>query len=205
MTNILLILFLSIILSFSSGCLFMWLYLRSSNSKQATTPAEYTASGMGSSIIMPEEVKNQLLNETKHEFEEALDKSAEQFSHDLTTTSDKVNTQIKDLSATVIANELEEYRNGLVKLREQALSGMGSVQEAIEKQRQTMEADLEKEIQAEKARRLAQIDTKLGDAVSTFLLEVLQHNIDLGAQSPYLLSILEEHKEELKQEVNHDV
>jgi hypothetical protein len=37
----------------------------------------------------------------------------------------------------------------------------------------------------------------LADAVASFLIETMQHNVDLGAQSTYLTTMLEEHKTEL--------
>jgi hypothetical protein len=43
----------------------------------------------------------------------------------------------------------------------------------------------------------AQLEEKLSDAVSSFLLEALQHSVDLGAQAQYLTTVLEEHKAEL--------
>ncbi len=205
MSSVLLIQIVSITLSFGCGVFIMWLVGRQAGGNQAETAIHSNVPAVPNTIVMPEEVKNQLLSETKQDYETAIEKSAGQFSHDLVATSDKINAQIKDLSANVIANELEEYRSGLAKLREEALAGMGSVQEAVAKQRQVLEAELDQQIQAEKQRRLDQIDTKLGDAVSAFLVEVLQHNVDLGSQSPYLLAMLEEHKEELKQEVSHDV
>lgn len=205
MNNVVFIQIISIILSFACGALLVWLYGRHARPQAIAPHVSYATPPQNSALVMPEEVKNHLLDETKHDYEAALGKSAEQFSHDLTSTSDKINTQIKDLSANVIANELEEYRNGLIELRQQAITGMGEVQATVQKQRTEMQAQLEAEIEAEKQRRLSQIDTKLGEAVGAFLLEALQHNVDLGAQGPYLMAVLEEHKEELKQEVSHDV
>ena len=205
MDQTLLIQFLTAATSFSCGALLVWWIHRRGSSLTPDPRPHLEAPAAAATIVMPEEVKNQLLNETKRDYEQALNKSAAGFSHDLSTTSDKINTQIKDLSANVIANELEEYRQGLAHLREDALAGMSSVQEALAKQRQELEAQLEQEIQTEKQRRLEQLDAKLGEAVSAFLVEVLQHNVDLGAQSPYLLDMLEEHKDELKEEVSHDV
>lgn len=61
---------------------------------------------------------------------------------------------------------------------------------------------LDVEFIAERDRLHTQIDTKLGDAVATFLTETLQHNVDLGAQTEYLGNMLEQHKSELKAAAN---
>ena len=57
---------------------------------------------------------------------------------------------------------------------------------------------------AEKQRLLQQIDTKLADAVASFLMETLQHNVDLGAQSAYLTAMLEEHKTDFAKELSDE-
>lgn len=66
-----------------------------------------------------------------------------------------------------------------------------------EKQAQ-FEAKLEQEMIAKRQKIAEQIDTKVGDAIPTFLSETLGQNVDLGAQTSYLLETLEEHKDELK-------
>jgi hypothetical protein len=40
--------------------------------------------------------------------------------------------------------------------------------------------------------------------VASFLNETLQHNVDLGGQTEYLLSMLEEHKADFIREVGSD-
>lgn len=66
-----------------------------------------------------------------------------------------------------------------------------------------LEGKLDAELAAEREKLLRQIDTKLGDAVGSFLIETLGTNVDLGAQTPYLLGLLEEHKDDFKREI-HD-
>jgi len=48
---------------------------------------------------------------------------------------------------------------------------------------------------------VAQIDTKLTDAVTSFLNETLQHNVDLGSQTDYIIGMLEEHKDTIAKEI----
>ena len=67
----------------------------------------------------------------------------------------------------------------------------------IDAKQAELEAKMVEEVNAEKQILVQQIETKLSDAVASFLTETLQHNIDLGAQSSYLTTMLEEHKDEL--------
>lgn len=64
-----------------------------------------------------------------------------------------------------------------------------------------LEQQLEAEMAKQRAVYQAAIDTKLSDAVVSFLSEALGQHVDLGAQTPYLMQQLEAHKDELKQEL----
>jgi hypothetical protein len=64
-----------------------------------------------------------------------------------------------------------------------------------------LDTALDAQLAKERDMLLQQIDTKLGDAVASFLLNTLGTNVDLGAQTPYLLQLLETHKDEFKREV----
>lgn len=64
-----------------------------------------------------------------------------------------------------------------------------------------LDSNLEAELAKERELLIQQIDTKLGDAVGSFLINHLGTNVDLGAQTPYLMKLLEDHKDEFKREV----
>ena len=145
------------------------------------------------------------LKEQAHQAEEryhqAIEQAVGKFSQDLGATSQLINDQIKRMSVDIISQELEQYRADIDKLRQEAASTLGQVTTAVAEERQKLEAAMTAEVAAEKDRRLAEFDAKLGEAVSSFLLETLKHNVDLGAQSAYLMATLEEHKTELLAEV----
>ncbi|MFZ1258576.1 MAG: hypothetical protein WAQ25_03845 [Candidatus Saccharimonas sp.] len=79
--------------------------------------------------------------------------------------------------------------------------------EFLERQKQhaahlaDMENALNQEMEARRHTLGSQLDAKLGDVIAAFLTETLRHNVDLGAQLPYLTAQLEEHKDELRQEI----
>ena len=74
----------------------------------------------------------------------------------------------------------------------------------LEQHHAEMEAKLSEEIAAEKQRLIEQIDTKIADTVTSFIIETMQHNVDLGAQGAYLTSMLEEHKAELAKGISDE-
>ena len=150
---------------------------------------------------IPETVRNQMLQEAEAHFQNALNQLASQLQHDLGTTATAINKLLGQLGAKVVGDELERYRVELGELRKQAEDGIGTIRVGLATHEAELKASMAAEIEQEKQRLLKQIDTKLADAVTSFLLETLQHNIDLGAQSAYLTAMLEEHKDDFAKEV----
>lgn len=150
---------------------------------------------------LPAAVKERLLQASEAQFQAVLEHSASQLQTDLKTVVAQINKNIGQLSTEIVGGELEKYRTELVQLRKQAEADMGGIRTEVAAHRDELKAKLAQEMAAEKQQLLQQIDTKLADAVGSFLVETLQHNIDLGAQAAYLTSVLEEHKADFSKEL----
>lgn len=164
---------------------------------------------------LPPAVREQLLHAAKANFQVVLERSANQLQHDLDTTAAQLNKQLGKLGTKIIDEETERYHTTLDLLRKQAETTINDAQSDVSKHQSDiqaklaehqvkLEAELTEKMTAEHQQLMQQIDTKLADAVTSFLFETLQHNVDLGAQSGYLTAMLEEHKDELTKGVKND-
>lgn len=152
-------------------------------------------------VHLSPEVRERLLKTAEANFKAALDTSASKLHHELDDTSVQLNKLVEHMGAEIVGNELERYRKELIGLRQKAEAGMAGIKDEVAKHEEEIKAKMAQEVEAEKLRLIKQIDTKLADAVASFLLDTLQHNVDLGAQSAYLTSLLEEHKADFSKEV----
>jgi len=159
-------------------------------------------------IHLDPEVREKLLADAQNKFQAEVNHAAADLHKDLMTTVGQLSAQLDKLGQSIIADEMARYRGDLETLRKQAESCLTNAQAEINNHQNDLktklaeshaqlETKLNEEMAAEKERLVAQIDTKLADAVTSFLDETLQHNVDLGAQSAYLLKMLDEHKAEL--------
>lgn len=160
-------------------------------------------------------VREELLEKAKQNYQKILDNAAGQLQLDLSRTSASLNKQLDTLGNEIVADEMKRYKASLESLQKDTEVSISSTKDQLathqeelkaamaEHQKQMMEK-LNQEIAVEKDRLLAQIDTKLADAAASFLIETLQHNVDLGAQTAYLTSMIEEHKEDFKKEVGNE-
>lgn len=153
---------------------------------------------------IPEPVRNRMIQEAEAHFQNSLNELAAQLQRDLGMTATAINKLLGQLGAKVVGDELERYRVELGTLRQHAEGDVGGIRTELATHEAELKAKMAAEVEKEKQRLLQQIDTKLADAVTAFLLETLQHNIDLGAQGAYLTAMLEEHKADFIKEVADD-
>ncbi|HET6924373.1 MAG TPA: hypothetical protein VFH39_00905, partial [Candidatus Saccharimonadales bacterium] len=137
-------------------------------------------------------------------FQHVLNTSAKELQQDLAATAEDIHKLVQKMGTEAVAGELQNYRARLAELQQKTEADMAGVRDAITAHQAELKAKLEADIAAEKERLLTQIDTKLADAVAAFLLDTLQHEVDLGAQQQYLTKMLEEHKEELKKDLGDE-
>ena len=171
-------------------------HFRPRKQPETPPPAAVTAKD-----YVPPMMRERLAKESEAKFQDALTHSAAELQNTLGATAGQLDQLLKQLGAEIVGNELERYRADLAQLRTQAQTDMGAIRTEVEAHKTELEAQLQQELTAEKQRLIQQLDTKLADAVSSFLIETLQHNIDLGAQEAYLKSMLEEHKADFVKEV----
>lgn len=148
-------------------------------------------------VRMAPEAREVLLEKAKANFEHVLAQASSELQTDLHTTGDALNQQLQKIGGDVVAIESERYTKMLEQLRKQTETVIVTAQSEIQDHQTNLKAELHAAITAEQQHLIGQLDTKLGDAVSSFLTETLQHNVDLGAQIPYMIASLEEHKSEI--------
>ncbi len=163
-------------------------------------------------VKLPPAVKEQLLAKATANYEKILEASAAQLQLDLSKTAASLNKQLDTVGQEIVTDEMKRYKASLEELQKNTELSITGTQDALNQHQEDLKtamaehqkqmlAKMNKEIAAEKERLLSQIDNKLADAAASFLIETMQHDVDLGAQVPYLTKMLEEHKDDFKKEV----
>lgn len=147
------------------------------------------------------EAKERMLRASEEQYQKVLEKSVGVLQKDLEHSAEQINSLVTRFAGVIVGDEMEKYRAELARLHNQAEADMSGIKQEIAGHQSEIEAAYRAELEAEKAKLIQQIDLKLGDAVGSFLVETLQHNVDLGGQGEYLIALLEEHKEDFKKEV----
>jgi F0F1-type ATP synthase membrane subunit b/b' len=152
---------------------------------------------------LPPALRQQLLDAAQADFQNVLKRAAHDLEKDLAVTSEDIKKNLSKLETETAGKEQASYQAMLTELEQQTKGDVQNLHQTMANDTTELKAKLAEEMAAEKQQLVAQIDTRLGDAVSSFLLETMQHNVDLGAQTAYIMSVLNEHKDELKKEVEN--
>lgn len=170
-----------------------------------TTKLSAELGKLGGSIISDE--IQAYKNDTDH-LREEMTRSISNAEVEIATHQNEVRAKLAERQASMERQltEHESQLSALIKARESRLAehqarldaDLLKHQQAHEKKRAELESQLEQEIAARREHYLKRIDTNFSETIAAFLTETLGHDVDLGAQKQYLLSVLEEHKEELK-------
>ena len=154
---------------------------------------------------LPPSVREHLLEEAQRNFQHVLTTSAKELQQDLEATAGDIHKLVQKMGTEAVAAELENYRARLAELQKKTEEDVAGMRDTITAHQAELKAKLDEEVAAEKQHLLEQIDTKLADAVASFLLDTLQHEVDLGAQQAYLAKMLEEHKADFAKGVSDEV
>jgi len=137
----------------------------------------------------------------KQAYQNQIAIASEQFGADLKATSAKLSEQAVRLTTSVIEEELTGYQETLEAVRKAAGETMEQIHQAVEGQRVELRQNMEKELAEDRARLVAQFDTRLGDIVAAYVAESLGGGVDLGSQLQYIAQTLEANKDALKKDL----
>ena len=150
---------------------------------------------------LSKEVRDKLTQEAETKYQKLLENSVDHLSKELGITSDKINQVVDRLAADMLSREQSAYQQLLKDYQQQTEGKLDEAKTQTSNYQSELKTKMEEAAAAEQKRLIELIDNKLSDALMAFLLEAMGHEVDLGAQSDYLLKTLEQHKDELKQAI----
>ncbi len=161
--------------------------------------------GQPKPIRVGEPTADQLEAKLNAAYEAQIETSAQIFGQDLQHTSTRLGEQVSRLTTKVIEEELEAYQKTLEEVRASATQAMEQIREAVEHQRVELQQGMEADLADQRKRLVDKFTSKMGDVVSSYIAESLGGGVDLGTQMEFILSSLEENKEDIRKDLLGDV
>lgn len=138
---------------------------------------------------------------TKQQLAKVSNEAGIRFKESLDNAVDGLSVKISDMANNSLAGEFEKYQVSLQALRDQSIQEFSKLQGELDSRRIQLTEHLDRVIQQEGEKRLAALDERMNDVISSYLIESLGNQVDLGAQSAYIFETLHKHKDEIKRDI----
>lgn len=194
-------LILSIIIS--GGAAFLWIALHLSRPKHAGRTIDDFENAAKEDVerIFNDEFREELRNRGRLHFEKILGENAMFLQQDLRLTTSQLNDYMKQEISKDLKEAFANYESAITDAKQLAVESIEKTKTAIDEQRQTMSAQLEKEISDEKARRIQRFDEHMAGVVNHYVLAAVGNQIDLSDQLEYILGELEANKQAIVEDI----
>jgi len=128
-------------------------------------------------------------------------KAAKEFEEALSKTVPKLVSDIDEVNTKAMKEEFEKYRANIQALSAEAMQDQFQLQQEVADHRKELMEALDKEIVMQYQKRMSEFDSRLSNVISSYIIDSLGQQADLGAQFPYILSTLEAQKEQIKKDM----
>lgn len=183
-----------VVMTLINVSIFVWAFLGNRSHKSAPEkPAE------------PQEpLLNLDLSHVEHTAEQQLQAAVEaskgRLQESINKSIDIVASRIGQVADTTVNQEFEKYTVTMEALQTQSVQEFSKLQAELQKKHDELMQTFETQVAAEMEKRMDKFNEHLNDVVSSYIAESLGNNVDLGAQSMYIIRTLEEHKEDIKRD-----
>lgn len=190
----------------SAGLAFIWLVLRlaADGGHQTKHQADSYSEAAEQDVehIFNEAFREELRNRGRLHFEKIIGESAMFLQQDLRLTTSQLNDYMKTEITSKLKEEFDKYEQSIMDAKELAVESIQKTNAAIDKQREVMSDQVEKEIIAEKQQLVKHFEQNMTDIVNHYVVAAVGNQIDLSDQLEYILADLEANKKAIIEDIS---
>lgn len=177
-----------------------WILLRGGQTNRRRSSTK-KGSGIASLRSQQHDDYESLEKQAVDEFRGITTLAARDLKGRLAVAVESVDSQIQTAVNDVLAEEKRTYRESLSALREHSVEEFSDMQKQMEDYRTQLYQSFQNMVESDRQAQLQRFEQRMNDVVSSYIVEALDNNIDLGSQMKYIISSLESRKEEIKKDI----
>lgn len=183
---------------------FIWVAVRLGNAtaKKTEDPDYAGAAEKDVEHIFNDEFREELRNRGRLHFEKIIGENAMFLQQDLRLTTSQVNDYMKQEITKTLQEAFSKYQESINDAEQLALESIQKTQATVEKQREIMGQQLEKELESERARLTERFSSHMADIVNHYVLAAIGNQISLEDQLEFILAELERNKQAILEDIN---
>ena len=199
-------LLLALVLIFSLGSAFIWIALQLRSGHKGQKSLEESLQDKAEEDvdhIFNNEFREELRNRGRLHFEKILGENAMFLQQDLRLTTAQLNDYMKGEISRELKEAFTNYQGAISDAKQLAVESIEKTKVVIDEERQSLVAQLAKEVEEEKERRITQFDQRMAQIVNHYVLEAIGNQIDLNDQLEYILSEMEANKKAIVEDIRN--
>jgi hypothetical protein len=151
--------------------------------------------------IFNQDFREELRNRGRLHFEKILGENAMFLQQDLRLTTAQLNDYMKNEISKDLKKAFDNYQEAIESAKQLATESIQKTKEAVDEQRKSLGAQMEKEISEERERRIKHFEENMTDIINHYLEEAIGDQIDLQDQLEYILGELDSNKQAILEDV----
>ncbi|HKX72483.1 MAG TPA: hypothetical protein VJM32_00535 [Candidatus Saccharimonadales bacterium] len=177
-----------------------WASFQDRKARQKPAPKIYEIHLEGTKVFSDVDLE-EIQKAAKAQLQSAAQDAAQRLQKSLNNSVDQVAADINDRLSTDLIAEFEKYQVSLGALRDQTIEQFSKIQAELDHRRLELIEHVDRLVAEEQDKRLAHFNERINDVVTSYIAESLGNQVDLGAQTDYILQTLEANKEQIKKDI----
>jgi 2-oxo-4-hydroxy-4-carboxy--5-ureidoimidazoline (OHCU) decarboxylase len=153
------------------------------------------------SHLFNDQFREELRNHGRLYFEKIINENAMFLKQDLDITTAQLNEYLKKEITRKLSEEFEAYDKAMQDAQQLALGSLQKSVSDVEAQRAAMTEALEKDLKGREAAMLKVYEDNMAKIIEHYILQTLGDLIDLKSQMPYIISMMEENKQKIMEDM----
>ncbi|MDB5169756.1 MAG: hypothetical protein JWN82_152 [Candidatus Saccharibacteria bacterium] len=153
--------------------------------------------------IFDDQFREELRNRGRLHFEKIIGENAMFLQQDLRLTTSQLNEYMKTEITKKLQDEFTKYEQSIMDAKQLAVDSIQKTNIVIEEQRKTLSAQLNSQLEAEKAGLIGRFEEDMADIINHYVLAAVGNQIDLSDQLEYIMGELEANKQAMSEDIKN--
>ncbi len=153
--------------------------------------------------IFNNEFREELRNRGRLYFEKIIAENAMFLQQDLRLTTSDLNEYMKRELLSKLREEFSKYEESITDAKQLATESIEKTKQTIEDERKLLSDKLTEEIEVEKERMVKRFSENAADIVNHYVLAAIGEQIDLSDQLDFIISEIENNKNDIIEDIKH--
>jgi len=158
----------------------------------------------GSQDIFSDEYREHLRQRGVVRFERTLDQNATFLQQDLHNIGEGVTEFIKERASDILKEEFADQKQSVAAAQQRLADTFAKIEGSIDDYQKSMINQFNKEILAEKQRRLERFENNMAEVVTGYVQQTLSEHMEVGEQIEFIISNLEANKQAIIEDIKRE-